>query len=414
MVQDKKKILIIGQGAAASALAKKLSIYDGVEKIYIAPGCVVQNDKIENIDIREDDLTELLKFVLENDISLTVPISELALKSDIVSFFLSNGQNIFGPVKEACNIAINNVLGKKFLYKIHAQTSKFGFFDKVQLAEDWLKNANFPVTIKCSEYNGKDDRLVCPTMTLAREFLDTLYSRGETNVLLEEYTYGHNFMVYYITDGYSAVPVNVVANYKFAQDGDGGFLTNGAGCYVNDYKVSEIVLSRVGNVVKNTINALEKKGTPYVGILGIDCTMTAEDKFYVNEFKSFLQDYDSAAVLNLIEDNLIDIFTACINGLFADEYEQIRTNNLSSVSALVTSRQSAQEIKGIEFVEDVSNIDFSSNIKHTGDDKYITEQGNSFVLTRSASTLSRAKNYLYEDLSVINFAGMKYRKDICE
>jgi phosphoribosylamine--glycine ligase len=210
------------------------------------------------------------------------------------------------------------------------------------------------------------------------------------------------------------VPLSIVGNYKFAQEGDGGFLTNGVGCFVNDYKISDVILSRVGNVVKNTISALEKKGASYIGILGVDCTMTAEDKFYVNEYKSFLQDYDSSAVLNLVEDDLIKIFTACIDGLFADEYEEIKTNNLSSVSVVVNSRQSAQEIKGLDLIEDISNIDFSSVVKKTNDGKYITEEGNSFVLTRCASTLNRAKEYLYDDLSAIQFAGMKYRKDICE
>ena len=413
MVKNKKKILIVGNGPSASALTKKLSKYSEVEKIYLTSENVLISDSIENIDIREDDITGLLKFVLENNISLTIPISDTALRSDIVSFFLTNGQNIFGPMKDVCNIATNNVAGKKFLYKIHAQTSKFGVFDKIQLAEDWLKGVNFPVTIKCSEYNGKDDRLVCPTMTLAREFLDTLFSRGETSVLIEEYTYGHNFTVYYITDGYSAVPLNVVANYKFSQDGDGGFLTDGMGCYVNDYNISETILARVGNVVRNTLASLEKKGSPYIGILGVDCTITGEDKFYVNEYKSFLQDFDASAILNTVDDDLIKIFMACIDGLFADEYEQIQTNNLSSVSAVVTSRAAGQVIKGLDLIEDINNIDFYSSVKHTNDDNYLTSKGNAFVLTRSASTINRAKNYLYEDLESINFAGMKYRKDIC-
>jgi phosphoribosylamine--glycine ligase len=413
MVENKMKILIVGQGAASSALAKKLSKYDAVEKIYVAPSIILDSEKIENIDIRETNTTELLKFVLENDVDLTVPVSENALKADIVSFFLSNGQNIFGPIKGAYDIAVNKVFGKKFLYKIHAQTSKFGVFDKIQTAEDWLKGVNFPVTIKCSEYTGKDDRLVCPTITLAREFIDNLFSKGESTVLIEEYTYGHNYTVYYITDGYSAIPISSVANYKFAQDGDGGFFTNGVGCYANDYKISEVILSRMDNIVKNTLNSLEKKGTPYIGILGVDCTITDEDKFYVNEFKSFLQDYDAAAILNLVEDDLIKIFMACIDGLFADEYEEIKTNNLSSVSAVVTSRQASQTINGLDFIEDINNIDFSPIIKKTNENKYITSIGEAFVITRSASTLNRARQYLYDDLNAINFAGMKYRKDIC-
>ena len=46
--------------------------------------------------------------------------------------------------------------------------------------------------------------------------------------------------------------------------------------------------------------------------------------------------------------------------------------------------------------------------------EYETVIGKNLVLTKTASTLTRARKYLYEDLSMINFDGIKYRKDICE
>lgn len=407
-----KNILIVGGGAVASALAKKLKKTQETEKIFVAAHDGIKSDIFETVDIRANDITTLLKFAIDNEIDLTIPVCDIALDSDIVSFFQTNGQRIFGPIKDACNIALNKSSGKKFLYKIHAQTSKFGVFDKIQLAQDWLNSANFPVTIRCSKPNNLDDRLVCPTIALANEFLDNLFSKGETGVLTEEFTFGHNFTIYYITDGYSALPMAIVGNYKFAQDGDGGFLTNGVGCFAPDYKINEIVSSRVDNVVKNTLNSLEKKGTPYVGILGIDCTLTGDDKFYINEFKPFLQDFDAATVLNIVDEDLIKLFLACVDGYFSDEYESIKTSDWSSVSAVVTSRQPSKVIEGLDLIDDSDSIDFV-NVKLTNDDKYLTITGESFVLTRAASTLTRARNYLYDDLSAIKFAGMKYRKDIC-
>ena len=407
MENNKKNILVIGKGAVASAFAKKVAKEDEVGTVYVAPGNGVESDFYTNIDIREDDLTGLLKFALENDIYLTIPVTIEALKSDLVSFFMDNDQNIFGPTKGACNIALNKAIGKKFLYKIHAQTSKFGTFDKQNVAQDWLKTATFPVTIKSSEKSSQGDRLVSPTISLAEQFLDNLFSRGETGVLIEEYTYGHNFTVYFMTDGYSAIPFSTVGNYKFMEDGDGGLLTEGVGCYTPDYKVSQVIISRVENVVRNTLVALDKKGEPYVGILGVDCTLTGEDKFFVNEFKSFMQDFDVAAVLNSVEENLIDVFIACIQGLFADEYEQIKSNDLHSISAVVYARQGGKLINGLELIDNSENLDFIQYNKN------LTVQGANFVLTCCASTLSRAKNKLYDDLSEISFDGIKYRKDIC-
>lgn len=412
MEKNIKNILIVGQGATASALAKKLKEYEGVEKIYITTINNIESEKLNTVDLREDDCTGLLKFALEQEIDLTIPISEKALKADIVAFFMSNGQNIFGPTKQACNIATNKAAGKKFIYKMRAQTSRFGIFDKVQAAEDFLSNLTFPVTIKTCEYsNTLDGRLVCPTVSLAKKFLADLGTKNCTDILVEEFTYGKDFTLYFITDGYSAVELASVANYKFTQDGDGGILTDGIGCYSPNNNVSSIVVNRVKNIVNNTLSALEKKGTPYTGILGVEGVLTGEDKFYINEFKPFLQEHDAHAVLNLVEDNLLKIFKACVDGFFADEYEEIKTNNYTSISAMVLARQNNKIIEDFDGVENFEDVDFV-NITKTTDGKYLTTKGAIFTLTRIAATLNRAKEYLYEDLAQIKFSGIKYRSDI--
>jgi phosphoribosylamine-glycine ligase len=407
-MENKKKILIIGCGASAFALAKKLS---SVSEIYITSQKSFEEIGYNFVDIREDDINGLLKFALENSIDLTIPVSEKSLSSDIVSFFQSNGQNIFGPTKDACNFALNKGVGKKFLYKIHAQTSKFGVFDKQQAAQDWISKAKLPVTIKTGEYNRLDDRLVAPTVSLAEQFLANLFIKNETDIMIEEYTYGTDFTVYYVTDGYSAVKLSPVRNYKFTNDDNCGILTNGMGAFAPDYRISQTVLQRVDNVVRNSLASLEKNNTPYMGIIGVDCTLTGEDKFYVNEFKPFLQDFDASVVLNLIEEDIYKLFMACVDGIFSDEYEVIEQNDRSAISAVVTSRLFNKTIKGLENIEDISNIDFI-RLKKTPHGEYLTQKGEEFVITRSASTLSRAKKYLYEDLAEISFDGMKYRKDI--
>ena len=413
MEEKKKNILIVGNSATSTAFAKKLRENESVGKIFIAPTPCVENDNFKSADIREDDLTGLLKFALENEIDLTIPTSEKALKADIVSFFQENGQNIFGPTKDASKIAYNKTYGKKFLYKIHAITSKFGTFDKLQVAEDWIKNAKFPLLIRTAEANVHGDRLVCPTISLASEFLNTLFTKGENEVLTEEFTIGHNFTVYYVTDCYSAVPITTVANYKFAQDGNGGLWTNGIGCFAPDYKISETVLNRLQNIVNNTLSSLEKRGMQYLEILGLDCTLVDDDKFVVNEFKPFFQDFDIDAVLNLVSDDLIKIMFKCIEGLFADEYETIKTNDYSSVSVVVSARQLNKKIEGFDKLDTPENLSFI-NVKKLANGDYLTTTGANFVLTKTASTLNRARTNLYEDLAEINFDGIRYRNDICK
>ena len=196
------------------------------------------------------------------------------------------------------------------------------------------------------------------------------------------------------------------------QDGDGGLLTEGSGCFAPNYNISEILIERVQNIVNNILNSLAQKDIPYVGVIGVEGVSTGDDRFLIKSLKPFLQNHDCSAVLNLIEDDLIDIFNSCVHGFFSDEYEQIKTTNSSSISAVVFSKKDNQQINGLENIEDMGNIDFH-NVEYKNE-MYLTKQGPVFTLTRTAGTLTRAKEFLYDDLREIDFNGIQYRKDILQ
>ena len=405
-----KKILIVGNSAKEYALARKLATYDC--EIFVIPGNSSMMDIAKCVDIREDKVQEILEFVLENAIDLTVVSSEIAIKNDIASLFQANEQLIFAPTSQSASFTLSRSVGKRFLYKLRIPTPRFAIFDKLQLAVDYLKTANMPQVIRTDENLNTADRLVCSTFINAKTFVEDLFSRDEKKVVLEDYVYGHEFTFYAVTDGYSALPLMTVANYKFMENGNGGILTSGTGAFAPDYKVSkDIETSIMNDVVVKVLQALERKGTPYLGILGIDCVLMPDGQYVVLNFKPFLSDHDADAVLNLVDENLLNLFAACAVGSFADDYEKLNVSDNSSVSCVVSSRQEGKVIKGLDLVD--------SDIAHFGvkQNKYLeyeTIKGKNFVLTRTAKTLSRARKHLYEDIEVIKFDGKKYRNDICE
>ena len=270
MKNNTKKVLIIGCSAKEYAIVQKFKNYNC--EIFVAPG----NDRIKEIaqcvDIREDNVKELLEFALENAIDLTIATSDKAIKSDIAELFQANNQLIFAPTAKSAEITLNRSASKKFIYKLRIPTARFGIYDKVQTATDYLKNATMPQVIKADD--NPDDRLVCTTFSTAKTFVEDLFCKKEEKVVLEDYIYGHEFTFYVITDGYHAIPLTTVANYKFMENGDGGILTTGIGAFTPDYKVSQDIEKTLMNqVVNTTLQALQRKETPYLGILGIDCVL---------------------------------------------------------------------------------------------------------------------------------------------
>lgn len=410
---EKKKILIVGSSAKEYALAQKFASYEMVDKVYAAPGNKAIAELVQCVDIREDNPKELLEFVLENDIYLTVVSSETAIKSDIAGLFQANQQLIFAPSCSSSTFSLSRSTGKKFLYKLHIPTPRFGVFEKEQLALDYVKTSPFPIVIGPDEVNENSVRAACSSVSLAKTCISELFLNNEQKVVIEDYAYGHTFTFYVVTDGYHVLPLMAVRDYKFLEKGDGGLLTLGTGAFAPDYKISAEITGKLMQNVKNILSSLEKRQTPYLGILGLECVLTDIDKFVTVGFTPFLKEHDAQLVLDLLDENLFTLFEACAVGSFADDYESIKLNGLSGVASVLYSRNTGKAVTGIDKVDDDTTITPFALSKN----EYLefnTIKGRSFVVTRTASTLTRAKNLLYENIDVINFDGKKYRTDICD
>ena len=125
---NKKKILIVGSSANAYSLAKYFAAKTDRFEIFAAPGNKLVSEYATKVDIRENNVAELLKFAITNDIDLTIALSKEAIRADIAADFRENSQLIFAPGAECSNFATSRAAAKKFLYKQHIAVPKFGIF----------------------------------------------------------------------------------------------------------------------------------------------------------------------------------------------------------------------------------------------------------------------------------------------
>ncbi len=410
-MDKRKKVLVVGASAKDYALIKKFKNYEC--DLFVLPVNPAIAEIAECVDIRPNNVQEILEFAVANSIDLTIVSDEAAIKNNITELFQANEQLIFAPTAQSSNFVLSRSLCKKFLYKLKIPAPKFAVFDRLQVAVDYLKNASMPQVVSADENRCDIDRLVCTTFSTAKTFVEDLFCcKDEKKIVLEDYVYGHEFTFYVVTDGYQAVHLATVANFKFSENGDGGLLTDGIGAFTPDYKVSKDVENDVmRHVVQKVLLELQRRETPYLGILGVNCVLEEDGGFVTLDFKPFLSDHDADAVLNLVEENMLTLFEACAIGSFADDYDSINVADNSSVSCVILSRSEGIPIKGLDIVEsDISHFGVKKN-KYL---EYETVKGKTLVVTRTAKTLSRARKYLYEDIELINFDGKKYRTDICE
>ena len=408
----KKNLLIIGNSAKETALARILSEQF---KVYAAPGNDGIKEFAEVVDIRESNVIELLNFALENDIYFTVVCSESAIKADIYNLFNENGLMIFSPGADAAQFTISKSNAKKMFYKLRIPAPRFAVYEKKALALDHLKKCEMPVVIKTDCHKPKNAVMVCPSESIAKSFIEDCFFNGESKVIIEDYVYGTPFSFYVITDGYKALPLGSVQDYKFSLDGDGGVLTEGMGACSpftrltydhEDYIMNEIVYP--------VINYLAAGLKPYMGIIGFDGILTPEGDIAIIECNSFLKDHDAQGVLSLLENDIFKLMHACVIGSFSDEYDMLDFKDEFAVSCVLSSGQVKNEIiQGLEHLQDDTLL-AHINTKQNEYTEFETLGDRVLVMTTTAKTMSRAASNLYNEIDAIEFRGKHYRKDICK
>lgn len=411
--KEKKNVLIVGSGAAAYAVAKRFASYEDVQNVFVASGNAAMKEFAQVLDIREDNVNELLEFVLENSVDLTIAVSPKAIKADIANIFQQNSQQIFAPSAKSAEFALSRSYCKKFLYKQHIPTPRFGIFEKSSIAMDYIEKAQMPVIISSDEVSDLSVMAVSSSIDCARRCIDDMSMYREEKIIIEEYTDGHNFTVYAISDGYNVLPLTVCADYKFLEDGEGGLYTCGSGAFAPNYKVSDDIVGCVMNNISKILSYLQGAGNPYLGILGAECVLFNDGNFMTTGFTTFLKEHDAQVVLNSLDENLYTLFESCAVGAFADDYERIALKDSSSAAVVLFSRKDGNLIKGLDLIDDMTEISHFSTQKNELFE-YRTNKGRTLVVTQQAATLTSARKLLYDNVSVIDFEGKKFRSDICK
>lgn len=408
--KELKNVLIVGHSAKESALAQILS---KEFNIYIAPGNDSMKQFGEVVDIREDNVLELLNFALEHDIYFTITGSEEAIKNDIAGFFNENGMMIFAPESTSAQFTLSRSIAKKLFYKLRLPTPRFAIYEKKNLAIDYVKKSDMPVIIKTDSKKQRNSVMVCPSFNIAKSYIEDLYLSGENKVIIEEYIYGTNFSFYVITDGYKALPFGSTRDYKFSLEGDGGIWTEGMGATSPFSKLTYDLEDYIMNeIVYPVINHLADNGTPYLGIVGFDGVITQNGDVAISECRPFLQDHDAHSVLSLIDSNIFNVMHACAIGSFSDDYDMIEFNDDYAQSCVLSSgRYVGNVIEGLDELDEMTFVDHIST-RQNEYTEFETLGDRTLVLTTKAKTLSRALSNLSEEVELVKFDGKTYRKDL--
>ena len=413
------RVLVIGSGGREHALAWKISQSPLVKKVFCAPGNAGTATVAENVDIPADNIDGLRQFALITGIGLTIVGSEQPLVKGIVDDFEENGLRIFGPSQRAAEIEGSKVFCKNLMKKYGIPTAKYESFDSQDKFKLFTREDE-PVVVKASGLAAGKGVILCSNGEEARLAVqsimsDKAFGNAGDQVVVEEFLTGQEVSLLAFTDGKTVLPLDSAQDHKAAFDGDKGPNTGGMGAYspaaIFTDKLKQIVLDEI---MIPTVKAMAKEGRYYRGILYAGLMLTDSGP-KVLEFNARFGDPETQPIIMRIQNDIVPIFEACIDGTLATQ--NLEWKKETSVCVVMASKgypgfyEKGREITGLNSGENKQTVVFHAGTK-LDNKKVLTNGGRVLGVTALGSDINEAIKNAYNEVDKIKWYGIHYRKDI--
>lgn len=412
------KVLIIGSGGREHALAWKVGQSPKVSEIWVAPGNPGISQEAKCIDIKADDIENLLKFAYEHAIDLTIVGPEVPLVNGIVNAFEAHGLRIFGPNRYAAQFEGSKAFSKAFMDKYKIPTARYREFTEITSAEDNLHIFGYPLVIKADGLAAGKGVVICQNEQEAKEALkdmmaDEKFGTAGKKVVLEEFLEGIEASVLCFVDSKTILPMSPAQDYKKAYDGDKGLNTGGMGAYSPSVVMTEALEEKINHdILQPFLRGIQNEGIDYRGVLFVGL-MLKDGQAKVVEFNCRLGDPETQVVLPRMENDLLEVLEACIDKRLEEVTLKWKDEACIAVvlasSGYPESYETNKVIRGLEALDGVLAFHAGTKLQ---DQRLVTSGGRVLNITALGENLDKARQTVYKQISKIDFQGMVYRKDI--
>ncbi len=416
------KILIVGSGGREHALAWKCSLSPKVEKIYCAPGNAGIAQLAELVPLKPDQFDELADFAASNEIDLTIIGMDDPLAGGIVDVFEARGLRVFGPRKRAAILEASKAFSKDLMKKYGIPTASYETFTKLEEAKEYLKKlGKFPVVLKASGLALGKGVLICEDLESALAGADAImgekkFGQAGDEMVVEEFLTGREVSVLTFVDGRHLKEMSSAQDYKRAGDGDTGLNTGGMGnISPNPGYTEEIRKVCQETIFQPTVDAMRQEGREFKGVIFFGLMLT-EDGPKVLEYNCRFGDPEAQVVLPRMENDLIDVIEACIDGTL-DQVElrfrkEICVCVVLASGGYPSSYEKGKEIHGLgAFNDKTDRFCFHAGTTEK-DGKIVTNGGRVLGIAALGKDLEEARAKAYEAAGWVGFEGKYYRHDI--
>ncbi len=415
-------ILIVGGGGREHALAWKIAQSKLCTKLYAAPGNPGIAESAECVGVAvKAPFTELVAWCREKSIDLVVVGPERPLSEGIVDALTAAGLRAFGPTASAARIESSKSFAKQLMQEAGIPTAAAKMFTGADEAVAYIEQHGAPIVVKASGLAEGKGVIVARTKAEAADAIDQIMRRkafGEAGaeVLVEDFLVGEEASLLAFADGSVVRAMDSAQDHKPVFDGDEGPNTGGMGAYSPAPVVTPAVYERcVKEVLEPCLATLRRRGIDYRGVIYAGLMIT-QDGPKVVEFNCRFGDPEIQALIPRLENDLVEVMLACIEGRLAQIELKWRDAAVCVVAAsggYPGSYEKGKAIKGLDAVPANGDvIVFHAGTKKDDKGQVVTNGGRVLGVTVKDEYLSVAIERAYQLIKKIGFDGMHYRTDI--
>lgn len=419
------KVLVIGSGGREHALVWKIAQCSKLKtqnsKLLCAPGNAGIAQIAECVDIKVEDIDQLLSFARKERVDLTVVGPEVPLTLGIVDEFEKAGLRIFGASRVAAEIEGSKAFSKALMKKYNIPTAEYEVFMDKEKAISYVREKGAPIVVKASGLAAGKGVVVATTLDEAVDAVNMImggraFGTAGDEVVIEEYLEGEEVSLLAFTDGKTVLPMPSAQDHKRVFDNDQGPNTGGMGVYSPAPVLTDELLEKVmKEIMVPTVKGMASEGRPYKGVLYAGLMMTPKGPKAL-EFNARFGDPETQPLMMRMKSDIIDVIDAVIDERLAEI--KIEWDDRASVCVVMAADgypgdyRKGDEIRGLEEAANMKDV----MVFHAGTTlkggKIVTNGGRVLSVTALGSGIKEAIDRTYEAVSKISWDGVHYRKDI--
>lgn len=410
------KVLVIGSGAREHVLTRVLLRDPDVVSVVVAPGNAGIAALVQCVPIDVADAGAVADLASELDVDLVVIGPEVPLMAGAANELNARGIPCFGPTREAAMIEGSKAFCKEVMAEAGIATAMAHACVTIAEAEIALDTFGSPYVVKDDGLAAGKGVVVTSDRSEALAHAQSCFEIGAT-VVIEEFLDGPEVSLFGISDGSTVVALQPAQDFKRVGDNEEGPNTGGMGAYSPLPWLAESVVAEVSErVLQPMADTMNKRGTPFVGVLYAGIAMTSRG-IRVIEFNARFGDPETQVVLSRLVTPLGQFLYAAATGQL-EGFAELVWDPGFAVNVVIAARGYPENpvlgdpISGIEIVEAESDL----AVFHAGttlvDGDLVTSGGRVLSVTAHAPTLVQARERAYTGVAQIEIPGSHFRSDI--